>query len=188
MSTNATATPATPATAVYEIDSAHSSAQFSVRHMMISNVKGEFTKVTGTITYNPSNLSASKVEAVIDVNTINTREAQRDAHLKSGDFFDVEKFPTITFTSTSFQQSDGDLTINGDLTIRGVTNPVVLKVDGPTDEIKDPWGNLRIGATATTKIHRKDWGLTWNQVLEAGGIAVGEEVRITLDLEGIKKA
>lgn len=174
--------------AVYEIDSAHSSAQFSVRHLMISNVRGEFTKVSGTITYDPSNLAASRIDAVIDVATINTREEQRDAHLKGPDFFDAEKFPTLTFKSKSFQPDKGNLRITGDLTMRGVTRDVVLQVDGPTPEVKDPWGNTRVGATATTKVNRKEWGLVWNQVLETGGIAVGDEVSITLDLQAVKKA
>ena len=172
----------------YTIDPAHSSAQFSVRHMMISNVKGEFGKVSGTISYDPSNLKGSKIEAVIDVSSINTREPDRDAHLKSTDFFDAAQFPNLTFRSNEFRKDGDGLEVHGDLTIRHVTRPVVLSVEEPTVEAKDPWGNLRIGASATTKLNRKDWGLVWNQVLETGGVMVGNEVKITLDIEAIKNA
>ena len=175
------------AQSTYEIDSAHSSAQFSVRHLMISNVKGEFTNVKGTVVYDPNNLGASRVDAVIDVNTINTREAKRDAHLKSPDFFDVVKYPTLAFKSKQLWKKDGKLQMKGDLTMHGVTREAIFDIDGPTSEIKDPWGNTRFGATATAKINRKDWGLTWNQALEAGGVAVGDEVTITLDIEAVKK-
>ncbi len=171
----------------YDIDTAHSSAQFSVRHLMISNVKGEFSKVTGTILYDPKNLAASKIDAVIDANTISTRDAKRDEHLKSADFFETAKYPTLQFKSKEFKRTNDKLQIKGDLTIHGVTKEVVLDVDGPTPEIKDPWGLTRLGATATTKINRKDWGLTFNSVLETGGVAIGDEVLITLDIEATKK-
>ncbi len=171
----------------YEIDTAHSSAQFSVRHLMISNVKGEFDKVTGTVVYDPKNLAASKIEAVIDANTISARDAKRDAHLKSADFFDTAKYPALNFKSKEFKKANGKLQIRGDLTLHGVTKEVVLDVDGPTPEIKDPWGLTRLGAMATTRINRKDWGLGWNSVLETGGVAVGEEVLITLDIQATKK-
>jgi polyisoprenoid-binding protein YceI len=174
------------APAEYQLDSAHSSAQFSVRHMMISTVKGEFTKLSGTVVYDPSNLAASKIDAVIDATTVNTREVKRDAHLKSPDFFDTAKFPTLAFKSTEFRRNNGKLQVKGNLTMRGVTREVVLDVDGPTSEIKDPWGNARFGATASAKINRKDWGLTWNQALEAGAMLVGEEVTITLDIEAVR--
>jgi polyisoprenoid-binding protein YceI len=174
--------------ATYDIDPVHSAAQFSVRHLMISNVKGEFTKVTGTIVYDPKNLAATKVEAVIDATTISTREPKRDAHLKSPDFFDTAKFPTLAFKSKQVSRANGGIHVKGDFTLHGVTREVVLVVDGPTAEQKDPWGNIRIGATATTKINRKDYGLTWNQALEAGGLAVGDEVSITVDLEAVKHA
>ena len=172
---------------VYDIDTSQSSAQFSVRHLMISNVKGEFSKVTGTIVYDAKNLAASKISAVIDANTISTRDEKRDAHLKSADFFETAKYPTLNFKSKEFTRVDGNLQIKGDLTIHGVTREVRLDVDGPTAEIKDPWGLGRIGATATTKISRKDWGLTWNNVLETGGVAVGDEVTITIDIEATRK-
>lgn len=172
----------------YAIDPAHSSAQFSVRHMMISNVKGEFGKVSGTILYDPNNLGASRIEAVIDVDSINTREPQRDAHLKSPDFFDAARFPNMTFRSTGVQKTGEGLEVRGDLTIRGVAHEVVLHLEEPPYETKDPWGNLRIGVSATTRLSRKDWGLEWNQVLEAGGVMVGNEVKITLDIEAVKSA
>lgn len=170
----------------YTIDPAHSSAQFSVRHMMISNVNGEFSKVTGTIVYDPANLGASKIEAVIDANSINTREPKRDEHLKSADFFDVAKFPTLTFKSKQIWKSEGKLQARGDLTMHDVTREIVLVIDGPTAEMKDPWGNLWLGASATATLNRKDWGLLWNQALETGGVLVGDEVAITLDIEATR--
>jgi len=170
----------------YTIDSAHSSAGFSVRHMMVSNVRGQFSKVAGTIVYDEKNLDASKVDATIDVTTINTREEKRDAHLKSPDFFDVEKFNTMTFKSTSFYRENGKVMVKGDLTIHGVTKPVVLTVDGPSPEVKG-MGGYRVGASATTTINRKDFGLTWNRALEAGGVVVGDEVQVTVDIEAARK-
>ena len=174
--------------AIYQIDSAHSSAQFTVRHMMISNVRGEFTKLSGSIAYDPADPANSSVEATIDAASINTRDPQRDAHLKSADFFDVERFPALTFRATEIGVRDGEGKVKGDLTIHGVTREAVLHVEGPTPEAKDPWGNLRIGATATAKINRKDFGLAWNAALEAGGVLVGEEVKITIDLEAIRQS
>ena len=172
---------------IYQIDTAHSSAQFKVRHMMIANVKGEFDKVSGTVSFDPADPSAASVEASIDVATISTRDEQRDAHLKSPDFFDVEKFPTLHFKSKSISiVRDGVLGIEGDLTIRGVTRKVRFSVEGPTPPAKDPWGNTRVAISATTKINRKDFGLTWNAALETGGILVGDEVTLTLDAEFVK--
>src|SRR5579863_5563169 len=162
------ATVTAPAITTWNIDPVHSNAQFKVKHMMISNVKGEFTGVTGTLKYDRENLASSQVEASIDASTISTSEAQRDAHLKSADFFDVEKFPKLTFKSTR------------------VTKNVVFDVEGPSDPMKDPWGNTRVGLSATTKISRKDFGLTWNAALETGGILVGDEVTITLEVQFIK--
>jgi polyisoprenoid-binding protein YceI len=174
-------------TSSWNIDPVHSTAQFKVRHLMISNVKGEFTNLSGKLELDMANITNSRVEASIDAATINTREADRDAHLKSADFFDVEKFPKLTFKSDRIsKESDGDLTVEGDLTIHGVTRNVVFEVEGPSSEAKDPWGNTRIGLSATTKINRKDFGLNWNAALEAGGVLVGEEVKITLDVEFIK--
>ncbi len=177
----------TPTSTLWNIDPAHSTAQFKVRHLMISNVKGEFTSVKGSLVFDPQDLANSRVEAEIDANTISTREAQRDAHLKSPDFFDVQKFPTLSFRSTSVsKKSDDELAVAGELTIHGVTRPATFAVEGPSAPTKDPWGNTRIGLSATTRINRKDFGLNWNAVLEAGGIAVGEEVTITLDIEFVK--
>lgn len=180
--------PASVWAAEYQIDPQHTSAQFSVRHMMVSNVKGEFTKVSGKMVYDPQNLGTSSVQAVIDATSLNTREPQRDTHLKSPDFFDVAKYPTVTFKSKQIYRSNGQLLMKGDLTMRGVTKEVVLTVDGPTPELKDPWGNLRIGASATTHVNRKDWGLNWNAALEAGGVVVGDDVTLTIDLEATRKA
>lgn len=170
----------------YQIDPSHSEAQFSIKHMMISKVRGGFEKISGTFNYDAKNPSQSNVDVTIDVASINTREAQRDTHLKSADFFDVEKYPTITFKSTRIEKNGGDLTIVGNLTIHGVTNLVTLDVEGPSEELKDPWGNAKIGASATTKISRKDFGLTWNAALEAGGLLVGDEVNISIDVQFVK--
>lgn len=173
----------------YSIDPAHSNAQFTVRHMMISNVRGGFRKVTGTILYDPENLSASSVDATIDAASINTGDEQRDGHLKSADFLDVEHFPTITFKSKSVaRDGDDEVKIAGDLTIHGVTREVVLKAEGPTPESKDPFGNVRIGISASTKIKRGDFGLTWNAALETGGILVGDDLKIDIDVSAIKQA
>jgi polyisoprenoid-binding protein YceI len=173
----------------YTIDPAHSSAQFSVRHMMISNVRGGFSSVTGTVEYDAANPGNSSVDVVIDANTIKTLDEQRDGHLKSADFLDTEKYPTITFKSTKIEPTGADeATVTGDLTIHGTTKPVTLKVEGPSAEGKDPWGNVRVGASASAKIKRSDFGLTWNAVLEAGGFMVGDELKIELDVEMIKAA
>ena len=178
--------PAAAAT-TWNIDSVHSSAQFKVKHMMISNVKGEFTTITGSLKYDEENIANSRVDASIDATTISTRDPQRDAHLKSADFFDVEKYPALTFKSTQVSKKvDGELSVAGDLTIHGITKNVVFEVEGPSAPAKDPWGNTRVGLSASTRINRKDFGLTWNAALETGGILVGEEVSITLDVQFIK--
>jgi polyisoprenoid-binding protein YceI len=154
---------------------------------MISNVKGHFPKVTGALTLNESEVNKSHVEASIEAASIETRDPQRNAHLKSADFFDVEKFPAISFKSTGIRVvRDGELAVEGNLTIRDVTRKVVFSVEGPTPPAKDPWGNTRVAVSATTKINRKDFGLTWNAALETGGILVGDEVTITLDVQFIK--
>ena len=171
----------------WSIDSAHTGVHFSVRHMMITNVRGEFQKITGTVTWDPDHPENASVSAEIDAGSINTREPQRDGHLKSADFLDVEKFPTIAFRSKSIQRAaSGDLTIAGDLTIHGATRPVTLQVEAPSAPSKDPFGNVRIGATATTKIKRSDFGMQWNAAIEAGGVLVGDEVSITLDVSLIQ--
>jgi polyisoprenoid-binding protein YceI len=181
------ATPQAVSTTTWNIDPVHTVAEFKVKHMMISNVKGQFTAVKGVLALNETALTDSLIEASIDAASINTREPQRDAHLKSADFFDVEKFPTLSFKSTRISRvKDGELAVAGDLTIHGVTRNVVFNVEGPTAPGKDPWGNTRMGLAATTKINRKDFGLTWNAALETGGILVGEEVTITLDVQFIK--
>jgi polyisoprenoid-binding protein YceI len=175
------------AVSTWNIDPAHSVAEFKVKHMMISNVKGQFAKVSGALNLDESDITKSRVETTIDAASINTREEQRDAHLKSADFFHVEQHPTLSFKSTKITQTaNGELAVAGDLTIRGVTRNVVFLVEGPTAPAKDPWGNTRIGFSATTKINRKDFGLTWNAALETGGILVGEEVTITLDIQYVK--
>ena len=176
-----------PTTTTWNIDPVHTMAEFKVRHMMITNVKGHFTGVTGVLTLDEQDITKSHVEASIDAASINTREADRDTHLKSADFLDVEKFPKLTFTSTRVARTgEGELRVEGDLMIHGVTRKVEFAVEGPTPPGKDPWGNTRIGWTATTKINRKDFGLTWNTALETGGILVGDEVTITFDVEAIR--
>lgn len=172
----------------YTIDGSHSSAQFSVRHLMISNVKGEFRDVKGTVVYDPNNLPASRIEATIAVDSIYTGEPKRDAHLKTADFFDAAKYPLIGFRSERLWKSGGKVFAKGALSMHGVTREVTLEIEGPTAEVKDPWGNLRFGASAKTKINRKDWGLAWNQALETGGVMVGEEVTITLEIEAVRPA
>src|SRR5579864_6553678 len=175
------------ATTTWNIDPVHSVAEFKVKHMMISNVKGQFTGLQGALTLDEANLTNSHVQATIDAASITTRDAQRDAHLKSADFFDVEKIPTLSFKSTHISRvGEGELAVHGELTIRGTTRNVVFAVEGPTPPSKDPWGNARIGLSASTKLNRKDFGLTWNTALETGGILVGDEVTITLEAQFVK--
>jgi polyisoprenoid-binding protein YceI len=175
------------ATSTWTIDPAHSVAEFKVKHMMISNVKGQFSGISGRLNLDEKDVTNSFIEATIDAASINTRDAQRDAHLKSADFFDVEKFPTLSFTSARVtRKAEDELEVQGELTIHGVTRTVRFTVEGPTAAGKDPWGNTRIGVSATTKINRKDYGLTWNAALETGGILVGEDVTITLDIQFVK--
>lgn len=177
----------TPTTTTWNIDPIHSHAEFKVRHMMISNVKGQFKGITGTLKHNSADPTKSGVEVSIDAGTVNTGDTQRDAHLKSADFFDVEKFPTLTFKSNRVSKNkDGVLTVAGELTIHGVTRNVVFEVEGPSAPMKDPWGNTRIGLSATTRINRKDFGLSWNAALETGGIMVGEDVTISLDIQFVQ--
>ncbi len=173
--------------ATWNIDPAHSSASFSIKHMMIAKVHGGFEKLSGTLQYDAANPAQASVEASIDAASINTREAQRDGHLRSADFFDVEKFPTLSFKSTKVEADGDDLKVTGLLKIKDVSKEVVFAVEGPTAELKDPYGNLKIGVSATTKIKRKDFGLTWNAALEAGGVLVGDDVTITLDVQFAKK-
>ena len=180
---------ATPQAAVstWNLDAAHSVAEFKVKHMMISNVKGQFAKVTGVLHLDEQDVTNSNVVASIEAASLNTRDAQRDTHLKSPDFFHVEQHPTLSFKSTRVKRiRNGELSVSGDLTIRGVTRQAEFTVEGPTPPAKDPWGNTRLGLSATTKINRKDFGLTWNAALETGGILVGDEVTITLDVQFVK--
>jgi polyisoprenoid-binding protein YceI len=180
-----TANPA--ATTTWKLDPAHSAAEFKVKHMMIANVKGSFSGLSGDLTLHEPEHTLTKVDASLDVSTVSTGDAQRDGHLKSADFFDVEKFPTMTFKSTKVvPEGSGDFTVTGDLTLHGVTKSVTFEVEGLSEPTKDPWGNLRIGLSAAAKINRKDFGLTWNAALETGGILVGEDIAISLEVQFIK--
>jgi polyisoprenoid-binding protein YceI len=167
----------------WKIDTSHSAAQFSVKHMMVSTVRGAFGTMTGSVVYDEANPTATKVEAVVDVNTVNTRNERRDKHLRSADFFDVEKFPQMTFRSSSVRPvSPGKMQLIGDLTIRGTTKQVAFDVEGPTAPINTGRG-FKMGAVATTVINRKDFGMTWNRAIEAGGVTVGDEVTLTIDIQ-----
>ena len=171
----------------WTIDSSHAHSSFTVRHLVISNVRGEFGKTTGTVKLDEKDPTKSSVEATIDAKTINTREAKRDEHLRSADFFDVAKYPTITFKSTKVEKkSEGKYAVTGDLTMHGVTRPVTLDVVGPTPEIKDPQGNTRRAFAASAEVDRKDFGLTWNKTVEAGPV-VGDKVKIEIEAELVKQ-
>jgi len=182
----ALALPASAGTTTYQIDPRHSSAGFGVTHLMISTVRGEFHGVTGTVVVDDMDISKSSVNVTIDATTVDTREPDRDKHLKSEAFFDVAKHPTITFQSTKVERNaDGTLKVIGDLTIRGVTKTAVLTASLPKTPIKDPWGLQRTATSATTKINRQDFGVAWNQKLDSGGVVVGDDVNVTLDVEMI---
>ena len=171
----------------YQIDPSHTAVTFSVRHLMISNVRGEFEKTAGTISVNGTDPSSVKINVTIDASSINTRVDRRDAHLKSPDFLEVDKYPTITFKSTRVEAAgSGKWKVTGDLTLHGVTKEVALDVTGPTPEITDPMGAKRVGASATASINRKDFGLTWNKTLESGGVLVGDQVDIQIDVEAVE--
>jgi polyisoprenoid-binding protein YceI len=171
----------------WEIDAAHSQVIFAVKHMMISTVKGHFNVLSGSLHIDEQNPANSWVEAQVEVSSIDTRDANRDGHLRSPDFFDAEKYPVITFKSTKVEHVEGDeYKVTGDLTVRDVTKPVVLKAEY-SGQVKDPQGNARAGLTATGKIDRTEFGLTWNHVLETGGVMVGTDVKIEIDLETINK-
>src|ERR1039458_10137835 len=174
-------------TSNWNIDPNHSTAQFTVRHLAISNVTGNFTKVAGSVVLNDKDITQSQVSASIDVNSINTRVEARDKDLKSPNFFDVEKYPTIEFKSKRIVSSDGKLQMIGDLTIHGTTREVTLDVDGPTPEMTDPWGNSRRGISATTTINRSDFNLVYNNLLKTGEAVVGDNVKIQIDAEMVKK-
>jgi len=174
--------------ATWEMDPAHSSFQFKVRHMTVSNVKGDFSKFRGVLTIDDKDITQMKVEVAIEATSVNTRQPQRDEHLRGPDFFDVTQYPTITFFSRKVIKVDADrLRVTGDLTIHGVTREITVDVEGPTVEVKDPMGNLKRGATASTKINRRDFGLTWNKVLDNGGLVVGDEVNIYVEVELVRK-
>jgi len=174
-------------TSTWNIDPAHSTAQFTVRHLAISNVTGSFTKVTGSVNLNDQDITQSQVSASIDVNSVDTRVEARDKDLKSPNFFDVEKYPTIEFKSKRIVSSGGKLQLIGDLTIHGTTHEVTLDVDGPTPALTDPWGNLRRGISATTAINRRDFNLLYNKLLGTGEAVVGDNVKIQIDAEIVKK-
>ena len=174
-------------TSTWNIDPAHSTAQFTVRHLGISNVTGSFTKVTGTVVLNDRDITQSEVSATIDVNSVDTRVEARDKDLKSPHFFEIEKYPTIEFKSKKIVSSGGRLQVIGDLTIHGTTRDVTLDVDGPTPELADPWGNLRRGISATTTINRKDFNLFYNNLVKTGEAVVGDTVKIQIDAEMVRK-
>jgi polyisoprenoid-binding protein YceI len=169
--------------ASWQIDDAHSVAEFKVKHMMVSNVKGHITGIKGTIEIDEKNPGKSKVKVTLDPATINTSNQKRDDHLKSPDFLDIKKFAAITFESKSVSKKGEKLLVTGPLTIKGISKNVTLDVEGPTKSIKDPWGNIRRGASATAKINRKDFGITWNKVMDAGGVVVGDDIFITIEME-----
>ena len=172
----------------WQIDPMHTSVEFTVRHMMISNIKGVFEKTSGTVTVEGSDPTSAKIDATIDASSIDTRVDRRDEDLKSPNFLDVAKYPTITFKSTKVEAAgEGKWKVTGNLTLHGVTKSVVLDVESSGAPIKDPFGNTRAGASATTKINRKDFGLTYNKTLETGGVMVGDDVAISIDVEAIKK-
>jgi polyisoprenoid-binding protein YceI len=176
--------PARAQAATWTIDAGHSAALFTVRHMVVANVKGQFDGPTGTVTYDPANIPGTlRVDASIDARTINTRNADRDKDLRSDLFFDVNRFPKITFKSKRAEGTPGRFKVTGDLTMHGVTKEVVLDVEGPTPAIKDIWGNTRVGATASTVVDRRDFGLLYSRILEGGGAVVGNDVTISIDLE-----
>jgi polyisoprenoid-binding protein YceI len=180
--------PAAATTTTWQIDPNHSSAQFAVRHLGLSTVRGAFTKVNGTIQFDDKDITKSSVDVTIDAASVDTRVEGRDKDLRSDHFFEVEKYPTLTFKSTKVEQVEvGKLKVTGDLTIHGVTKQVVLDVEGPTAAVKDPWGNQRAAASATTKINRQDFGVKWNAKMDNGGWVVGDDVAITIDVEMVQK-
>jgi polyisoprenoid-binding protein YceI len=180
--------PALTFASTWQIDPDHTSIQFKVRHLMVSNVKGVFHKFSGTVEVDDKDINRSRVTIAIDTASVDTGVAKRDSDLRSDHFFDVTKFPTMTFVSRKVEKVGADnLKVTGDLTIHGITREVVLDVEGPSAAIKDPWGGMRRGASAATKINRKDFGLTWNKVLETGGVMVGDDVTINLEVELVKK-
>ena len=180
--------PGLASAATWDIDASHTSARFRVRHMVVSWTAGQLGPVTGKLVYDPKKPKTFSVEATIDVKGVDTGDAKRDEHLRNADFFEVEKHPTLTFKSKTMKAAGkGKMKVKGDLTIKGVTKEVTLEVEGPTKAIKDPWGNLRMGAVATTTINRKDFGITYGQVMDNGGLMVGDDVKIEIDIEFMTK-
>jgi polyisoprenoid-binding protein YceI len=170
-------------TTPWDIDPAHSAAHFSVRHLMVSTVRGQFRKVAGTVALDEVDLTRSRIEVEIDAASVSTGDDKRDAHLRSSDFFDVEKFPTLTFRSTRIERAGEGFTVVGDLTLHGFSRPVTLAVDAISAPMKNPYGKRVRGVSATGKLNRKDWDLGWNAALEAGGVLVGDEVKLQIDAE-----
>jgi polyisoprenoid-binding protein YceI len=171
----------------YQIDAAHSGVHFSVRHLMISTVRGTFSGLKGTVVHDAADPSATTIEAEVDVNSVNTNDEKRDGHLKSADFFNVATYPTMTYKSKGAAKGDSHVyDIEGELTLHGVTKPVTLHVEEVSEETKDPWGNTRIGVTAKGKLKRSDFGLVWNAPMETGGVMLGDEIKIEFDIELVK--
>jgi polyisoprenoid-binding protein YceI len=174
-------------TSEWKLDASHSKAGFSVKHMMISNVRGEFSDVKGTAQYDGKNIKTIKVNAVINAGSINTGNEDRDKHLRGKDFFDVEKFPEIKFVSSKVKPAgSGKFKLVGDLTMHGVTKEVALDVEGPSQEINDKHGNIKVGASASTRVKRKDFGIQYGGLMDNGGAMIGDDVDITLDIEMAK--
>jgi polyisoprenoid-binding protein YceI len=182
------AIPANVSATTWEIDPAHSTVEFSIKHMMVSTVKGQFEKVKGTVDLDEKDVTKSTVDVTIDLASVNTHEPKRDGHVKSPDFFDVAKYPTATFKSTKVQKTGKKLKVTGDLTLHGVTKPVVLDVEGPSPASKTPFGTTVRGVHATGKIDRKDFEIGWNKVLDNGGVLVGNEVNLEFNAELSEKA
>ncbi len=171
----------------WDFDLSHSSVNFHVRHLMVSKVHGRFSLWSGKLELDEQDLTKSDLEVEIDASSVDTKEAKRDEHLRSADFFDVAQFPKLTFKSTKIEKDGDDYKVTGDLTIRGITKSVTLSVEGG-DQVKDPWGGTRTGFSAKTTVNRKDFGLTWNVALETGGFVVSDKIEITLEIEAVKKA
>lgn len=187
MTAAAATVPTVSGVTTWNIDPAHSHAEFKVKHMMISHVKGSFSGITGTLKLNDSDSTQSSVDATIPVSTLSTGDSQRDGHLKSADFLDVEKYPTFAFRSSHVaKHAPGAHKVTGELTLHGVTRPATFDVEGPSEPGKDPYGNLRIGLSASTKVNRKEFGLSWNAALETGGVLIGDEVTLSLEIQFIK--
>jgi polyisoprenoid-binding protein YceI len=184
----ALAIPAIAGAATYQLDPVHSSIQFKIRHLTVSNVTGTFNKIKGSATMEGEDPATLKVQVAIEASSVDTGNEKRDQHLKTPDFLDVAKYPTITFVSKKVVKGDpGKMKITGDLTIHGVTREITVDLEGPTSEVTDPWGGFRRGATGTARIDRRDFGITWNTALDSGGMLVGNEVTIYVEVEWVKK-